>query len=567
MRDRGSDGSTGRGSSTGRRSYGSHKSSTGRGSHGSPESPRSPRPEHPSRFASGRHVGLAIPLFSIPSRRSWGIGEIPDLIALARWLGEAGLDFVQLLPVNEMHDGVNSPYSALSAMAIDPIYISLADVPEYAEDDPERQLSAAERQRLAAARVSPRVDYEAVRAVKHVALEQAFDRFLEREWRTDSPRADAFLEFTHREHWWLHVYAQFRALQDENGGADWRQWRNGRDGPDASRISLDVQKSVLRYKYYQWLADEQWQRVRRESVPVGFFSDFPYMVSTGSADVWARQREFDLHVSVGAPPDAFSSTGQDWGLPAYRWDLISREGFEWLRQRADRCAALGDGFRVDHLVGFYRMFVRLPDGAGAFIPPDEPSQRDQGEQVLGHLMQCRARVIAEDLGTVPDFVRESLAALNVPGMKVLRWEREWDVEGQPFRDPAAFPRVSVATSGTHDTETLAEWWDGASREDRAAVLALPELAGTGIRADTEYSPALRDALLSTLGAAGSDLLVLPVQDVFGWRDRINTPASIGDHNWSWRLPWPVEGLLTEPEAQERARFLRALVERHARVRP
>src|SRR5690606_4924112 len=164
----------------------------------------------------------------------------------------------------------------------------------------------------------------------------------------------------------------------------------------------------------------------------------------------------------------------------------------------------------------------------------------QGERLMRLFLESGASILAEDLGTIPDFVRESLERLGVPGMKVMRWEREWKVEGQPFRDPATYPAVSVVISGTHDTETMAEWWDNATPDERAAAIAMPAMKDAGLSADEPYSAKVRDALLESLYASGSDLLLLPVQDVFGWRDRINTPAVVNDENWSWQLPWRVD---------------------------
>jgi len=150
-------------------------------------------------------------------------------------------------------------------------------------------------------------------------------------------------------------------------------------------------------------------------------------------------------------------------------------------------------------------------------------------------------------------------------MKVMRWERQWKVEGQPFRDPAHYPATSVATSGTHDTETLAEWWDGAAPDEREALLALPSLRQAGLQVDGPFSERVRDAFLATLFGSGSGLLILPVQDIFGWRDRINVPALVSDLNWTWRLPGPVEDLLTESGAAARARFLHGLSREHGRA--
>jgi 4-alpha-glucanotransferase len=519
------------------------------------------------RFSSGRHAGLLVPLFSIPSRRSWGIGEIPDLVPLARWLREAGMDFVQLLPVNEMQEGQSSPYSALSAMAIDPIFIALDDVEEWRTAGGGTVLDDQGHAALATARDAQRVDYEAVRVAKNRALRHAFRLLSTRRRQASDGRTRALAAFEERERWWLEDYVLFRALHDAHHGRHWREWDAGVRDRDpaaltAARERLDA--SVRYYTYLQWIADEQWQRARQDMNSVGIFGDFPFMVSSHSADVWARQQDFDLNASVGTPPDAFSATGQDWGLPAYRWDVVETSNYAWLRDRTRRSAELFDGFRVDHLIGFYRTYVRRADGSRGFLPPDEPSQRAQGERLLTVFSEGGATIIGEDLGTVPDFMRASLAERGIPGMKVLRWEREWHTEGQPFRDPRAYPATSVATSGTHDTDTLAESWDSTEDAERRAMSEVPILREAGLDPHEPFSDHTRDALLEALFAAGSNLLIVPAQDIFGWRARINVPASIGAQNWTWRLPLLVDMLMETDVALERAAFLRHLAIKHRR---
>jgi 4-alpha-glucanotransferase len=286
--------------------------------------------------------------------------------------------------------------------------------------------------------------------------------------------------------------------------------------------------------------------------------------------VWARQDQFRLDASVGAPPDAFSATGQDWGMPVYQWDAVAHDDFRWLRERARRNAELYDGFRIDHLVGFYRTYGRPRDGGEAFFTPaEEPDQLALGERVLAVFREPGAVVIAEDLGIVPDFIRASLQRLGVPGFRVFRWERQWHTEGQPFRDPSEYPAASVATSGTHDTETMAAWWESTTKEERRQVADLPavrQLTGdVSELLDGTYSPAVRDVLLELLFASGSDLTLLPVQDVFGWRDRINEPGTVIDSNWTFRLPWPVDRLDEVPEARERQARLRSWSQKHGRI--
>jgi len=522
-----------------------------------------------------RRAGLLIPLFSIPSTRSWGIGEIGDLVPACAWLARAGQRVLLMLPINEVPLAESSPYSALSAMAIDPQFITLGDVDDFSALGGEDALESEWRARLDEVRSAPAVDYPSVRALKSMALRRAFERFQHAEWNRDSPRAAHFRAYAHEQSWWLDDYALFRALHAHYGERAWTEWPQPiRDRlPDALAYArADLDEEVRYRKYVQWIAGEQWRAARMRASNVALFGDLPFVVSMDSADVWARQDEFNPALSVGVPPDAFSATGQDWGLPAYRWDVLAERDFDWLRQRGRRNADLFDGYRVDHLVGFYRMFVRpLGGGEGVYTPAAQDDQTALGERVLRVFEASTAEIIAEDLGVIPDFVRESLARLGIPGYRVFRWERRWHDEGQPFRDPVEFPGASVATSGTHDTEPLVIWWEQAPVEERHACLEIPSIrdrmsADDRARAanDSTLTPEVRKTLLEALCASGSDLVILPVQDVFGWRARINQPATVNSHNWTWKLPWPSDRLLSEPEAVDVAEDLRACAERHGR---
>ena len=520
--------------------------------------------------AGPRHAGVLIPLFSCPGTTSWGIGDIGDIGPACAWLAGAGQRVLQLLPINEMAPGQQSPYSAISAMAIDPLFISVPSVPEFPG---EASLSSDDRALLARVRQSPTIEYANVRSLKRRALRAACDRFVDAEWRRDTDRAKAFTRFVAEHAWWIDDYALFRAIHAREGDWPWTEWPEPLQRRDPAALAdarRELASEVLFYEYLQWLAHTQWRLAREHTYGVALFGDVPFMVDGDSADVWARQDQFRLDASVGAPPDAFSATGQDWGMPVYRWDAVARDDFRWLRERARRNGELYDGYRIDHVVGFYRTFGRPRDGGEAFFTPADPSdQAALGEHVLEIFRESGAEILAEDLGVIPDFVRASMSRLGVPGFRVLRWERLWNTDGQPFRDPSEYPAVSVATSGTHDTETLAVWWENATEDDRRQLADLPTIrrvAGDAVDlTGAAYGPAVRDVLVEALLASGSDLTLLPVQDIFGWRDRINEPATVSDDNWTFRLPWPVDRLDEVPEAREGQARLRAWSEKHGRI--
>jgi 4-alpha-glucanotransferase len=508
-----------------------------------------------------RHAGLLVPLFSAWSTTSWGIGEFPDLAALGAWSASAGFDRVLLLPFSTLPDGVTSPFSAMTAMGIDVAYVCVERVEDFARAGGLAALSERAREDLHRARSAPSVRYDAVRRVKHEALARAFERFLTDEWTALTPRAAALAAYIARERWWLDDYALYVSLTGATGRSDWRDWPaplRDREPAAIEAARRQLAREILQQQYWQWLAESQWQEARRAARDLGvtMFGDLPFMVSANGPDLWTRPGEYRFDVSLGVPPDAFSETGQDWNAPTYHWPAVAATDYAWIRARARRMAALFDGYRVDHLVGLYRTYGRPRDGAPPFFNPDtEPEQVRQGERILQILLESGATIVAEDLGLVPDFVRESLERLGVPGSKVFRWERRWTEPGQPFIDPAGYPAVSAAMTGTHDTEPLAAWWAAAPPGDRQAAAALVSSAGHAVIDPAEpWSAAVRDALLACVYASGSREIFLPVQDVFGWADRINVPAIVSDDNWTWRLPWPIDRWGSVPDAVARAAF-------------
>jgi 4-alpha-glucanotransferase len=297
--------------------------------------------------------------------------------------------------------------------------------------------------------------------------------------------------------------------------------------------------------------------------------DLAFSPACDSAEVWANQELFDFERTVGAPPDGFNPEGQKWGLPAPRWERIRADGFALLRKRIRHARELYDFIRVDHVVGLYRTFSfgLVPGAKGGFSPAAEPEQRAQGEAVLGAILDEAGAtiVVAEDLGVIPPFVRASLRALRVPGYKVMRWEKINDgTPAEAFVPPADYPETSLATTGTHDTDTLAEWWDAAPADERARMLKLlvPAPAATH-NAEVKFEQ-MRDAMLAALYASPSRMVMIPIQDLFGWRERINLPGTVGPANWSWRLQLAIEDIGHDPASSARVAQLRAMAVRAGR---
>ena len=500
-----------------------------------------------------RESGVLIPLSSIRSPSGWGLGEIPDLAPFARWAVSAGFSLVQVLPVNEVARGQDSPYTAISAFAIDPVYLALDAAEDFLAAGGRDALSAADRALLAELRVADRVRWQVIRPLKERACEIAFRSFLEKEWRANTARAAALREYRRGHASWLADYALFVSLHDDvQGGKSWQEWPAplaSRDPEALAGARASLSERILFRSWLQWQLDEQWHEARRAVVTAGadLMGDLPFMVATDSVDVWARPFDFRLDARAGVPPDAFSAEGQDWGLPVYRWDEMARNGYAWITARARRSAELYGAYRVDHVVGFYRSYFRPDDGGPpGFVPAEEPAQIANGERVMAAFSQG-ARVIAEDLGTVPDFVRESLARQGIPGYRVLRWEKDGDV----YRDPALWPATSLATTGTHDTDSLADWYESLPATERAALLALPGLESLAKRAPATFDDGVRDALLDLVSASRSDLLLLPFQDAVGARERVNVPGTVNDENWSYRMPALVSALLADEAAAER----------------
>ena len=234
----------------------------------------------------------------------------------------------------------------------------------------------------------------------------------------------------------------------------------------------------------------------------------------------------------------------------------------WWRERCRRASELYAGVRLDHVLGYYRLYERPFDGAPFFQPAAEESQRARGEMLLTAAREAAGslQLIGEDLGSVPDFVRQSLQRLRMPGFRVLRWEQESGV----FRDPRSYPELSVATSGTHDTSSLAAWWEEELTPEMRHALATVPAFGALRDASDGLTDAVHVTLLDGLYRASSALVVLPFIDAYAGRERINVPSTVSAANWTYRLPWTVGELRGEAGAAL-GRRLRDLAARSARL--
>ncbi|MEU7561912.1 4-alpha-glucanotransferase [Streptomyces eurythermus] len=511
---------------------------------------------------AGRHWGFLVQPYSVLSRRSWGMGDLGDLAELASWSGRAlGADFVQLGPLHAMEPGPlpdPSPYRPSSRRYPDPMHLRVEAIPEYAylTGEPrrvaDRCLARARALNDGVLRGELLIDRQTVRHLKHEALRAVHQVPF-------SPgRAAAFAAFTAREGRDLTDFATWCALADVHGGA-WRSWPAGLRNPRSPAVARAREELAAEVDFHRWLAwttDEQLAAAQRAAtgagMAIGLIHDLAVGVAPEGADAWALQDCLAAGMSVGAPPDDFNPHGQDWGQPPWRPDGLAASGYRppaaLLRAGLRHAGAL----RVDHVMGLLRLWW-VPEGR----PPSEGTYvRYDGEAMLGVLMleahRAGAAVIGEDLGTVEDGVRESLAARGVLGTSVQRFEYLGGSAGRhgPL-PPERWRRDCLATLTTHDLPPTAAWLSGehvAQRarldlltrpeaEEKAAATAerdgwLAELERLGLLPDPEGEVV---ALHRFLCRTPARLLGVWLPDATGDRRSQNIPGTSAVYP-NWRLP-------------------------------
>jgi 4-alpha-glucanotransferase len=508
---------------------------------------------------TGRISGVLLPLFSLRSRTDFGIGDFGAIGGFLDWLRDGQQRMWMMLPLLPTAPGDTSPYATRSAFGLNPLFIHLDDVPEFAEAGGVGALSAEDRKKLDEARAAPRIRYDLVIPLKMAALRRAFERFHEREWASGSERARAMQAYVAAEKEWLEPYAVFCAISDDQrhlGWWDWPQPLRDAASPAVAKERERLGKDVLFHQWCQWVADQQWERVRALARERGVLlcGDEPFIVGQQSADVWANPGLLRRDARLGVPPDAFSADGQDWGLPYFDFAAMEKNGYAWLRFRGKNAAEYFDLRRVDHAVGYFRQWIRdAKTPKGRFVPAEEAAQKVLGRKLFELFLESGTGIVAEDLGVIPDWVRATLSELELPGYKVMRWERNEKV----YRDPKKYPKISLVTTGTHDTETMKEWWEAAPSGDRAQVAEVyKDLENATLT--PAFTERIHHGLLAAALGSASDLCVLPYQDVLGTADRVNLPGSMTAANWSYRLDVSSEQLTTAAHTAYAAKVLAAL---------
>ena len=564
-----------------------------------------------------RIAGVLAPLFALRSKHDLGVGDVGCLRELVDWAAETGFRLVQLLPINETGSD-NSPYMAVSSAAIEPATLEIT--PERVPGlTPEAIDEVLAKVNLAELRKGP-VAYSLVKPLKLELLNRAYDSFSKTDLSRNTRRARAFRTWVARQAEWIEGYGLFRVLMDENGRNElWDQWPEQQRTHAAARTWLvrqpgaarkRIEKRMRFYKWVQWVAFTQWEeaKVYAHERGVWLMGDVPFGVSYYSSDVFSEPDLFDLQWSGGAPPEpAFRDDpfvarwGQNWGVPMYRWNRLRETDFRWWRQRVRLTREIFHLFRIDHVLGFYRMYGfpwRPPENAEylslsqeqarartsgklpRFFAHDDSNEKNRelnrrdGEEFLKALLQetGQYRLIGEDLGMVPPYVRPSLASLGIAGFKIPIWEPKWDGW---LTDGADYQRLSVATYATHDHEPLRGWWDRrrlAARSpgpEKAAawdqLVKLTAFAHMHMREPEPWSETLHRTLLQALFRSNSWIAVCMITDFFGSDQRFNVPGAVAASNWSERLPHEVGQWSRKPELRELGDAVRAILRETGRA--
>ncbi len=483
---------------------------------------------HWGKVGIKHHHGILAPVFSLRSLDSLGIGEFSDLLHLVDWCQEIGMDVIQILPVND--PGLDSsPYNAISANALNPLNLGLRHLPNFFETEDTQILTELNQLQ--------RVDYPKVRIHKLKYLKDYFSKEGKKVVESDEYRQ--FIEANP----WLKGYSVFKILKIGNDWKSWDTWDEAIRTPDEvllDRIAKEMSEEYHFHIFVQFLCFKQLGHVKKTANQKGIMlkGDIPILISPDSEEVWWHRSLFDLEFCAGAPPDIYNVDGQNWGFPLFNWDKLKEQDYRWWKQRLGTASKLYDMYRLDHIMGFFRIWAipdDLPPTEGHYVPNGHAEWYTAGTERLAMMLDCSEMLpIGEDLGTVPEGVHDVMHRMGIPGMKELRLKRS----DYSLAWPKKYPPLSLSTVSTHDGETVDLWWRNNPEEIEIFTYykrwkhtpAITQDQRIKLLHDCHHSSSLFHInLFSEYLALFPELVWENMED-----ERINLPGVISDRNWSIR---------------------------------
>ncbi len=506
-----------------------------------------------------RSSGVLLHISSLPSLG--GIGDLgPAAHEFVSFLAAAKQHVWQVLPLNPTGYG-NSPYSGSSAFAGNPSFISLEVLRDWGWIPPHGQGPVHGDPGIPEERIvgipgrDGNVDFEAVEERKLPLLIEAACNFLDHGPHDVALRAQwgEFEAFCREQAYWLDDYALYAELRRQFATGAWTEWPDPlrkREPGALEEAKRKHARALAEEKALQFAFSRQWEILRNlaERSAIRILGDVAIFVNMDSADVWVHPELFELDEELkpvrvaGVPPDYFSPTGQRWGNPLYRWDVLAEQGFGWWVDRIRRAARLYDIIRLDHFRGF--------EGYWAIPAKDETAVNGEWIKAPGRaLFQALQNalgplpLVAEDLGLITKEVDELRIGLGMPGMKVLQFG--FGDKGAHVHLPHRQAPNTVTYTGTHDNDTTQGWWEKTGEAEQKAVEAYVGSVRAGSGIGRPVWPLIRAAEASV-----AQLAIVPAQDLLelGSEARMNTPA-VPTGNWSWRAP---EGSWTSELAERLA---------------
>jgi 4-alpha-glucanotransferase len=533
--------------------------------------------------AGARLWGVAVQLYTLRSRTNWGMGDFHDLQLLIRWMASCGAAFIGLNPLHALapaDPARSSPYSASSRHFLNVLYIAVPDVPEFEECPAARDRLAGPEAaaRLERLRAPGLVDYRGVADLKFEILALLYRDFRDKHLATGSERARSFLSFVAERGAALQLHARFDALDCyfratvgcASGWLSWPLEYRDVNGTAAARFALEHPAEVEFYAYLQWLAHEQLrsaQALTRElGMPIGLYGDYAVGANPSGSETWTDRASYSLGAEIGAPPDPLALKGQGWGIPPQDPASMQAQRLQGFVRLIRNNMRYYGALRLDHVMSLFRLWW-VPGGAS---PTDGAYVHYPLHQLLTVLSLESARssclVVGEDLGVVPDEVRQAMPEFGLYHYKVLLFEK---TDGR-FRRPDEFVKRALAAVTTHDMPTLRSYWEGRDIElrrrlnlypsaeieeeivrerahDREMLLSAlrqqalsPALPGTPFE---PFTAELAHALHLYLARSPTTLVALQIEDLLGMIDPVNVPGTYAEYpNWQRKLSADIEDM-------------------------